>query len=48
MVIEASAMLGINIVTTFIGNNWHKNIDDNWPRLIEVWQPILDYAKSKT
>ena len=40
-------LLGVNIVTTFIGNNWHKNIDDNWPRLIEVWQPLLEHAKSK-
>ena len=46
-VIEASALLGVNIVTTFIGNNWYKNIDDNWPRLIEVWQPLLEHAKSK-
>ena len=46
-VIDASAMLGVNIVTTFIGNDWHKNVDDNWPRMIEVWGPLLEYAKSK-
>ena len=33
-VIDASAMLGVNIVTTFIGNDWHKNVDDNWPAVI--------------
>jgi len=47
-VIDASALLGINIVTTFIGNDWHKTVDDNWPRLVEVWRPLLDYAKSKS
>lgn len=46
-VIDASHMLGINMVTTFIGNDWHKNVDDNWPRMVEVWEPLLDYAKSK-
>ena len=46
-VIDASALLGVNIVTTFIGNDWHKNVDDNWPRLIEVWGPLLDHAKSR-
>ena len=46
-VINASSMLGINLVGTFIGNNWHKNVDDNWPRMVEVWGPILEYAKSK-
>ncbi|MEZ5758706.1 MAG: sugar phosphate isomerase/epimerase family protein [Emcibacteraceae bacterium] len=46
-VIDASALLGINMVTTFIGNDWHKNVDDNWPRLVEVWGPLLDYAKAR-
>ena len=46
-VIDASVMLGINMVTTFIGNDWHKNVDDNWPRFVEVWGPLLDYAKER-
>ncbi|MBT5185790.1 MAG: sugar phosphate isomerase/epimerase [Kordiimonadaceae bacterium] len=44
-VIDASVLLGVNLVTTFIGNDWHKNVDDNWPRFKEVWGPLLDYAK---
>ncbi len=46
-VIDAAAMLGLDTMCTFIGNNWHKNVDDNWPRLVEVWKPILDHAKEK-
>ncbi|MBT5765943.1 sugar phosphate isomerase/epimerase [Emcibacteraceae bacterium] len=46
-VINASNMLGINIVTTFIGNDWHKNVDDTWPKMVKIWQPLLEYAKSK-
>ncbi|MCC3862567.1 sugar phosphate isomerase/epimerase family protein [Pseudemcibacter aquimaris] len=46
-VIDAAAILGLDTVCTFIGNNWHKNVDDNWPRLIQVWTPILEHAKSK-
>lgn len=45
-VIDAAVLLGINMVTTFIGNDWHKNVDDNWPRFVEVWGPLLDYAKA--
>lgn len=45
-VIDAAAMLGLDTVCTFIGNDWHKSVDDNWPRLKEVWEPILDHAKS--
>lgn len=46
-VIDASALLGVNMVTTFIGNDWHKNVDDNWPHMLEVWKPLLDYAADK-
>ena len=46
-VIDASVILGINMVTTFIGNDWHKNVNDNWPRFVEVWGPLLDYAKER-
>lgn len=46
-VIDASSMLGINLVGTFIGNNWHKSVDDNWPRMVEVWGPLLEHAKTK-
>jgi sugar phosphate isomerase/epimerase len=43
-VIEASARLGINTVTTFIGRDWTKSVDDNWPRFVEVWQPLVEFA----
>ncbi|MFZ5832669.1 MAG: sugar phosphate isomerase/epimerase family protein [Planctomycetota bacterium] len=43
-VIRASAMLEVNLVTTFIGRDPRKTVDENWPRLMEVWPPILQYA----
>ncbi|MDG1437894.1 MAG: sugar phosphate isomerase/epimerase, partial [Emcibacteraceae bacterium] len=46
-VIDASSKLGVNKVTTFIGNNWQKKVEDNWPRMLEVWEPLLQYAKLK-
>lgn len=45
--IDASVMLGINMVTTFVGNDWTKNVDDNWPRFKEVWGPLLSYAAER-
>lgn len=45
--IDASVLLGINMVTTFIGNDWTKSVDDNWPRFKEVWGPLLTYAAKK-
>ena len=44
-VIDASVLLGINLVTTFIGNDWTKSVEDNWPRFREVWGPLLAYAE---
>lgn len=46
-VIDASALLGINKTMTFIGNDWTKSVDDNWPRFKEIWGPILKYATEK-
>jgi sugar phosphate isomerase/epimerase len=46
-VIDAAHMLGIKIVTTFIGNDWQRNVDDNWPKMVEVWKPLLQYSQSK-
>lgn len=42
--IDAAALLGINLVNTFIGNDWNKSIDENWPQFKKVWGPLLDYA----
>ncbi|WP_262690186.1 sugar phosphate isomerase/epimerase family protein [Kordiimonas aestuarii] len=46
-VIDASAMMGLGIVTTFVGNDWTKSVDDNWPIFLETWKPLLAYAAEK-
>ena len=43
-VIEAAALIGVNRVNTFIGRDWTKSVDDNWPRFLEVWQPLIALA----
>jgi sugar phosphate isomerase/epimerase len=44
-VIQASALLGLKTVNTFIGRDWTKSVDDNWPRLLEVWKPLVKFAE---
>jgi sugar phosphate isomerase/epimerase len=46
-VIEASALLGVNLVNTFVGRDWQRSVDDNWPRFLEVWPPLVDFAESR-
>lgn len=45
-VISAARMLGINLVTTFVGRDPHKSVEANWPRLREVWPPIIRHAEA--
>ncbi len=46
-VIDASALLDINIMNSFIGRDWTKSVDDNWPNFKKVWQPIIKYAEDR-
>lgn len=46
-VIAASKMLGVNVMTSFIGNDWHKSVDDNWPMFEEVWKPLVAFAEEQ-
>jgi sugar phosphate isomerase/epimerase len=43
-VILASEMLGIGQVNTFVGRDWTRSVDDNWPRFLATWKPLVDFA----
>ncbi|MFZ2278251.1 MAG: sugar phosphate isomerase/epimerase family protein [Prosthecobacter sp.] len=44
-VIAAAPKLGVNLVTGFVGRDWTKTVDENWPRFLKTWQPIIQYAE---
>ena len=44
-VIDASKTMGIGVVNTFIGRDWKLSVDENWPKMVETWTPILEHAK---
>jgi sugar phosphate isomerase/epimerase len=44
-VILAAETLGLNVVNTFIGRDWTKSVDDNWPHFKEVWVPLIKFAE---
>lgn len=45
-VIVAAEMLEIGVVNTFVGRDWKKSIDENWPRFLEVWKPLIAFAEA--
>jgi sugar phosphate isomerase/epimerase len=46
-VIDASAALGVGLVNTFIGRDPALSVDANWPRMLEVWRPLVAYAEEQ-
>jgi sugar phosphate isomerase/epimerase len=44
---DASAMLGVNMITTFVGRDPSKNVDENLELVKEIWPPIVKYAEQK-
>jgi len=44
--IDISAQMGINLVTTFIGKDKDKTVEDNLELYKEVWTPIVRHAES--
>jgi len=45
--IEASARMGVNLVTTFIGKDKNKSVEENLALYKEVWTPIVKFAEEK-
>ena len=43
--IRASKKLGVNMVTTFIGRDQTKNVEENLELVKEVWPPIIKLAE---
>lgn len=41
----ASAKLGVNMVTTFIGRDQNKTVEENLELMKEIWPPILKLAE---
>ena len=44
LVIKASARLGIGVVTTFIGRDHVKSLEENWKLFESVWKPLISFA----
>lgn len=46
-VIQAAADVGVALVNTFLGRDWTRSVEDNWPNMVPVWKDILAFAKER-
>lgn len=44
-VILAAEKLGLTNLNTFVGRDWTRNVDDNWPRFLKTWRPLIAFAE---
>jgi sugar phosphate isomerase/epimerase len=44
-VIRAAALLGVPQVNTFVGRDPTRSVEDNWPRFLSVWRPVVRFAE---
>jgi len=46
-VLAAAGKLGINRMTSFIGRDWTRSVDDNFPKFEATWKPIIAFAEEQ-
>jgi len=44
-VIMGAQKLGLGIVNTFVGRDWTKSVDNNWPQFLQTWKPLIAFAE---
>lgn len=44
-VIRAASLLGLGRVNSFVGRDWTRSVDENWPRFLKVWRPLIAFAE---
>jgi sugar phosphate isomerase/epimerase len=45
-VITAAPKLGLTNVNSFVGRDWKRSVDDNWPQFLKVWRPLIAHAEA--
>src|SRR3954462_2650467 len=44
-VILGAEKFGLDRVNSFVGRDWTKSVDDNWPRFLKIWRPLIAFAE---
>jgi sugar phosphate isomerase/epimerase len=43
-VAAAAGRLGVGVVNTFVGKDWTKTVDENWPGFMRTWPDLVRFA----
>lgn len=46
-VMVAAQCLGVGVVGTFIGRDWNRSWEDNWPRFLRAWPDLIRFAEDR-
>jgi sugar phosphate isomerase/epimerase len=46
-VISTAKMLNLTVVSTFVGRDWTRSVEENWPRFLSVWKDLIAYAEDQ-
>jgi len=46
-VMDGAALLELPVVNTFVGRDWTKTVDENWPRFLDTWGPLVAHAEKR-
>jgi len=44
-VILAAEKLGLKNANSFVGRDWTRTVEENWPRFLKTWKPIIAFAE---
>jgi sugar phosphate isomerase/epimerase len=44
-VMLAAEKLGLQNVNSFVGRDWTRSVDANWPRFLKTWSPLVAFAE---
>jgi sugar phosphate isomerase/epimerase len=46
-VISTAKMLSLTVVSTFVGRDWTRSVEENWPRFLSVWKDLIACAEDQ-
>lgn len=46
-VVDGAQLLRVGVVNTFVGRDWTRSLEENWPRFVKVFRDLVAYAADR-